>query len=119
MKKLRYTLFAILVLLILSVVPLVGVTMAQDTEYVDTCVAESTAEAAMEVPDNSDISFEIILPNPRGDRSFIDSVAAGRNPFEWSFASGRALCRIRFSGAARSLFFIRIYLLKSAICDYC
>lgn len=77
MKKLRYTLFAILVLLILSVVPLVGVTMAQDTEYVDTCVAESTPEAAMEVPDNSDISFEIILPNPRGDRSFIDSAAAG------------------------------------------
>lgn len=28
-------------------------------------------------PDNSAVSFEIILPNPRGDRSFIDSAAAG------------------------------------------
>jgi basic membrane protein A len=34
-------------------------------------------EEAAEVPDNSEVSFEIILPNARGDRSFIDSAAAG------------------------------------------
>ena len=58
--------------------------LAQDSTYVDPCVvsADATAEATPEmtvVPsvDNSKISFEIILPNPRGDRSFIDSAAAG------------------------------------------
>src|SRR6266536_1723009 len=58
--------------------------LAQDTStYVDPCMAaspEATTEATAEmtaVPDNSKISFEIILPNPRGDRSFIDSAAAG------------------------------------------
>lgn len=54
--------------------------LAQDTStYVDPCVAastEATAEATA-VPDNSAVSFEIILPNARGDRSFIDSAAAG------------------------------------------
>ena len=54
--------------------------LAQDTStYVDPCVAASadaTAEATA-VPDNSAFSFEIILPNARGDRSFIDSAAAG------------------------------------------
>jgi basic membrane protein A len=63
-------------LLLLSVL----VARAQDTEYVDQCVnaaAAATTEAPAEVPDNSDKSFVIILPNPRGDRSFIDSAAAG------------------------------------------
>lgn len=54
--------------------------LAQDTStYVDACTAvstEATAEATA-VPDNSAVSFEIILPNARGDRSFIDSAAAG------------------------------------------
>ncbi|KXK24359.1 MAG: putative ABC transporter substrate binding protein [Chloroflexi bacterium OLB15] len=52
---------------------------AQDTEYVDPCLdASATATEAPAAPaDNSDVSFSIILPNPRGDRSFIDSAAAG------------------------------------------
>lgn len=56
-----------------------GAVVAQDTEYVDQCLNSdtTTAEATAVPPDNSDISFEIILPNPRGDRSFIDSAAAG------------------------------------------
>jgi basic membrane protein A len=58
----------------------IGTVFAQDdTDYVDPCTdAEAMAtEEAAEAPDNSDVSFEIILPNPRGDRSFIDSAAAG------------------------------------------
>lgn len=44
----------------------------------DPCLAPMEDDGeAMEAPDNSHISFEIILPNPRGDRSFIDSAAAG------------------------------------------
>ena len=59
-----------------------GVISAQDDdmEYVDACLAEGEMveeEVAVEAPDNSDVSFEIILPNARGDRSFIDSAAAG------------------------------------------
>jgi basic membrane protein A len=52
---------------------------AQDaTEAVDQCTAPSMSTAeATPAPDNSDKSFVIILPNPRGDRSFIDSAAAG------------------------------------------
>jgi basic membrane protein A len=68
--------FIFVTLLLLSVL----VANAQDTEYVDQCAAGAgvaTAEAPAEVPDNSDKSFVIILPNPRGDRSFIDSAAAG------------------------------------------
>ncbi|NWG16440.1 MAG: BMP family ABC transporter substrate-binding protein [Chloroflexi bacterium] len=59
-----------------------GLTSAQEesaAEWVDPCTAP-TADATAEIvtpPDNSDISFAIILPNPRGDRSFIDSAAAG------------------------------------------
>jgi basic membrane protein A and related proteins len=67
-------------LLLVSLFFLTTSTFAQEatTEYVDECVAaaEATAEAATP-PDNSDTSFTIILPNPRGDRSFIDSAAAG------------------------------------------
>ncbi len=55
--------------------------LAQDGTYVDPCLTDAAAmEATAEmtpVPDNSAVSFEIILPNPRGDRSFIDSAAAG------------------------------------------
>lgn len=54
---------------------------AQDTpaEYVDPCLDTEVAatEEAAEAADNSDTSFAIILPNPRGDRSFIDSAASG------------------------------------------
>jgi basic membrane protein A and related proteins len=52
---------------------------AQDDEWVDPCIATDAAatEEVAEVPDNSDTSFEIILPNPRGDRSFIDAAASG------------------------------------------
>ncbi|MBN8595953.1 MAG: BMP family ABC transporter substrate-binding protein [Anaerolineae bacterium] len=70
-------------LLLIAAITLLGImsVRAQDTtEYVDECVAETASEAPAEAvapPDNSDISFTIILPNPRGDRSFIDSAAAG------------------------------------------
>jgi len=53
--------------------------LAQDSTYVDPCLTaptEATAEMTP-APDNSKISFEIILPNARGDRSFVDSAAAG------------------------------------------
>jgi basic membrane protein A len=75
-RSLRTILLTLLVLL-LGVVA-VG---AQDaTEYIDPCVASDEVVATEEPaapPDNSDISFIILLPNPRGDRSFIDSAAAG------------------------------------------
>lgn len=69
-------------LLIALVLLMVGVTFvsAQDsTEYVDQCLTESSTASseATTPPDNSGISFTILLPNPRGDRSFIDSAAAG------------------------------------------
>ncbi len=70
--------------LILAAILVVGAVpaLAQDTEYVDACLAtgaEATAEAteAAAAVDNSGVRFSIILPNPRGDRSFIDSAAAG------------------------------------------
>ncbi len=70
-------------LLIILLVLLFGVLVAnaQDAapEMTDECSAAApmaTSEAAA-APDNSDKSFVIILPNPRGDRSFIDSAAAG------------------------------------------
>jgi basic membrane protein A and related proteins len=73
------TLFLMLTLLV-SAFFLTTSTFAQEAtpEYVDECAAsaEATAEAVA-APDNSDVSFTIILPNPRGDRSFIDSAAAG------------------------------------------
>jgi len=52
---------------------------AQDTAYVDPCLDASmeATEVASPPADNSDISFTVILPNPRGDRSFIDSAAGG------------------------------------------
>lgn len=57
-----------------------GTALAQDPtpEYVDECLVQGDVEVeAVTPPDNSDVSFTIILPNPRGDRSFIDSAAAG------------------------------------------
>ena len=77
MSKSRYTL--LIVALLMTVVALLSVSsLTAQEEYVDECLAPSAeATEAMEVPDNSDISFEIILPNARGDRSFIDSAAAG------------------------------------------
>jgi len=51
--------------------------LAQDTATCDAPDATATEAAMAEAPDNSDVSFAIILPNPRGDRSFIDSAAAG------------------------------------------
>lgn len=56
-----------------------GLVAAQD-EYVDPCTnADAMATEAVAAPpaENSKFSFAIILPNPRGDRSFIDSAAAG------------------------------------------
>jgi basic membrane protein A and related proteins len=77
-KVLLYLLFVAL-----AAVMTAGTTLAQDAagDYVDPCLAESTMATqeatAATAADNSDVSFEIILPNPRGDRSFIDSAAAG------------------------------------------
>ena len=62
---------------------LLGTTLAftqDEEEYMDPCMVEDMEdmeEEEMEVPDNSDVSFQIILPNARGDRSFIDSAAKG------------------------------------------
>jgi basic membrane protein A len=69
------------VALVLIVIGLLSVNLAraQDTKP-DPCLKPSEAStqaATMSVKDNSNISFEIILPNARGDRSFIDSAAAG------------------------------------------
>jgi basic membrane protein A and related proteins len=70
-------------LLVVLLVLIAGVmtASAQETtpEFVDLCTdAGMTATAeAVEAADNSDVSFTIILPNARGDRSFIDSAAAG------------------------------------------
>jgi len=81
MFKIRYSTFAVVVLSLLLIVPLTaGIAVTQsDTEYVDPCLNPELAatEETTEAPDNSDISFEIILPNPRGDRSFIDMAASG------------------------------------------
>ncbi|MAS33923.1 MAG: BMP family ABC transporter substrate-binding protein [Anaerolineaceae bacterium] len=57
----------------------VQLVMAQDDSVEDECLAEGSmaTEEAVEAADNSDVSFHIILPNARGDRSFIDSAAAG------------------------------------------
>jgi basic membrane protein A len=75
MSKSRYILLIVSLLIALLSVSSV---IAQEEEYVDECLAPAAeATEVAEVPDNSDISFEIILPNARGDRSFIDSAAAG------------------------------------------
>jgi basic membrane protein A and related proteins len=76
-----FTLRRVLVMIVLlaSVVVLsVSITTAQDDGYVDPCVDPAAAtEEAVEAPDNSDVTFAVILPNPRGDRSFIDAAARG------------------------------------------
>lgn len=71
--------FLIVLILSFGLMILSGSVFAQEGEYVDPCLADSemAAEEVMEAVDNSDISFHIILPNARGDRSFIDSAAAG------------------------------------------
>jgi basic membrane protein A len=67
------------VLVIVAALSVTGVVVAQDSDYVDPCLSPEAmaVEETAAPPDNSDISFEIILPNARGDRSFIDSAAAG------------------------------------------
>ncbi len=72
-----------LALLMLGVLLLgTSLVLAQDDEeeYMDPCMVEDMEmeeEEEMEMADNSDVSFQIILPNARGDRSFIDSAAKG------------------------------------------
>lgn len=76
MKRILMLLLAIGLFLIGGLVA----TAQDDMEYEDPCLVEDMEEEdseEMEVPDNSDISFQIILPNARGDRSFIDSAAKG------------------------------------------
>ncbi len=68
--------------LVLSLILLTSITFLasaqEEVEWEDPCLAPVTAtEEAMEAMNNSGISFQIILPNARGDRSFIDSAAAG------------------------------------------
>src|SRR5690242_6305494 len=69
-----------LVLALLSIIT-AGSALAQDaTEepVADACLApEAEATEVAAAPDNSDVSFAIILPAARGDRSFIDSAARG------------------------------------------
>jgi basic membrane protein A len=78
----RRSLFLFTIVALVLMVSL-GVAAAQDATpeagYVDQCLAqnaEATVQATPE-PGSAGVSFEIILPNPRGDRSFIDSAAAG------------------------------------------
>lgn len=68
-----------LCLLTLTLFAVSGVIAQDDEEYMDPCMMDDMEmeEEMEEVPDNSDISFQIILPNARGDRSFIDSAAKG------------------------------------------
>ncbi len=77
----------IMVLIALAMIS-VGVIKAQSGTpeaaagtWVDPCTnaaATATAQATVAVAANaSNVSFEIVLPNARGDRSFIDSAAAG------------------------------------------
>ncbi len=69
-------LFSILGLLLMTT----AMAFAQDEEeYMDPCMMDDMEmmEDDTEMMDNSDISFQIILPNARGDRSFIDSAAKG------------------------------------------
>lgn len=78
MTKPRSTLLIVVLLMTFAALLSVGSLTAQEEEYVDECLAPAAeATEVAEAPDNSDISFEIILPNARGDRSFIDSAAAG------------------------------------------
>jgi basic membrane protein A len=74
-KLLTFVLFSVLM------TGIFGLAVAQDadTDYVDPCLSAdpTVTEEPVEAPDNSDITFYIILPNARGDRSFIDSAAAG------------------------------------------
>jgi basic membrane protein A len=77
----RIGVLSLLSLILAAVLALGAVpALAQDSStYVDPCTTAPTDATAEVTPvaDNSKISFEIILPNPRGDRSFIDSAAAG------------------------------------------
>jgi basic membrane protein A and related proteins len=77
----RRTRIGLIVLLGLVAFMLTGAVAAQDAtpEVADECASDplGATEEAAAVADNSDVSFAIILPNPRGDRSFIDSAAAG------------------------------------------
>src|SRR5438105_10680187 len=76
----------LIVLIALSLIS-VGVIKAQSGTpaamagaWVDPCTnaPAATAQATVSVSANaSSVSFEIVLPNARGDRSFIDSAAAG------------------------------------------
>jgi len=79
MSKIRFTiLFAVIVAGLITV--RLASAQTQQATYTDPCTtASGTATAAAVAPaaDNSKYSFEIILPNARGDRSFIDSAAAG------------------------------------------
>jgi basic membrane protein A and related proteins len=73
--------FALIVISLLTMLLLTvgNVAVAQDG-YVDACLdpsAMATEEMAAPPAENANISFQIILPNARGDRSFIDSAAAG------------------------------------------
>jgi len=78
LKRTRSIVVFVLLSLLLVAAVSVSLVSAQD-EYVDPCVdaAMMATEEAVEAPASSDVSFQIILPNPRGDRSFIDSAAAG------------------------------------------
>ncbi|MBI5669268.1 MAG: BMP family ABC transporter substrate-binding protein [Chloroflexi bacterium] len=72
----------LLVIVALSLTAL-GIASAQEATpeaaYVDPCTTEAAEATAMATPEpgSAGVSFAIILPNARGDRSFIDSAAAG------------------------------------------
>lgn len=77
MLRMRRSIALFTVLAVIAAFALTGRAQSQGSEWVDPCT-EAAAVATSEVaPAKSDVSFQIILPNPRGDRSFIDSAAAG------------------------------------------
>ncbi len=82
MSRRSLSVFALVALVLTALVSL-SIASAQEATpepaYVDPCLAD-TGEAEVIVtpePGSAGVSFTIILPNPRGDRSFIDSAAAG------------------------------------------
>src|SRR5947207_7537268 len=83
-KMLKITRLIVLIAIALGSVGVIKAqsgTPAATGAWVDPCTNASTAvtsEATISVSASaSSVSFEIILPNARGDRSFIDSAAAG------------------------------------------
>ncbi|RMF77308.1 MAG: BMP family ABC transporter substrate-binding protein [Chloroflexi bacterium] len=73
MLKISHKQIVLLLVIAMGAIISVGMVHAQDDG--SDCSVDVSSD--VEPQDNSDVSFAIILPNARGDRSFIDSAAAG------------------------------------------